>query len=796
MLQNINIRNIISCLLWFIFSMSAQAQQFMIQGSVKDEQGQDVIGAVVYLHELNIGTQTNHEGKFILGPVKNGNYHLHIQSMGYKAKTIDIKVQNEDLQLNVSVRTSSIELNSVLVEESLMKAGQAQQTQPVNVITQEMMLKNANASFARMLEIVPGVSSINTGMGVSKPVIRGMGFNRVVVAENGIKQEGQQWGGDHGLEIDQFNVERVEVIKGPSSIMYGSDGIGGVVNIRPPAFPENNTVIGSALMTYRSVNDFVGASAMAGINKNNRFFRIRLSAQDYADYRVPVNNFTYNNFVLDLFNNRLKNTAGNERNFSLIGGINKNWGFSTITYSYFNQNAGFFSGAHGIPRAWQLVDDGDFRNIDLPFQRVQHHKIISNTNLILGNSWLEIDLGYQNNLRQEFSLPHVHGFAPMPDTDLEHQFLLQTYSANLRLHDDKSKRYSRVIGLSGNYQDNQIGGFSFLIPNFNAKNAGSFIYQQITIKDSLYANAGIRYDYGNVRTERFLMPVYESSGNIVGEMQRSPALDRFFSNFSGTAGLSWFPAQDWNIKLNAGTSFRLPTAPELTANGVHHGSFRHEMGDSTLTSERGYQMDVTIKHEKKNLIASFTPFFNYFDKFIFLDPTSQFSLLPDAGLIYRFNQANALHTGAEFFSDYHFTDQIHLSATAQYVFALNMETGYAMPFTPPASGRVEFEYEVKTASTFLPDFTLGTNMQWALAQNRVARNEPATPGFTVFNLSTLFNLQFGKQVVKLAFAVQNIFNARYYVHLNRYRLLNLPEPGRNFMVSLVLPFKKSISKNN
>lgn len=772
----------------------AEAQLFEITGKVIDENNLPLPGAVVYLHELNIGVQTDKEGNYKLSPIKQGTYHLHINLIGYKPKTQTLKLSNENLNINFRLRPSSLELNSVLIEESLTKAGQAQQTQPVNVVDADMMLRNANASFAKILEVVPGVSSINTGMGVSKPVIRGMGFNRVVVAENGIKQEGQQWGGDHGLEIDQFNVERVEVIKGPASIMYGSDGIGGVVNIRPPAFPENNTVSSSALLTYRSVNDMVGASAMAGVNKNNNFFRIRLSAQDYADYRVPADNFIYNTFELDLINNRLKNTAGNERNFSATAGINKRWGYSTINYSYFLQKAGFFAGAHGIPRAWQLIDDGDVRNIDLPYQSVEHQKIISNTNIIIGHSWLEVDLGYQQNLRQEFSLPHAHGFEPIADTDLEHQFLLRTYSANLRLHNDKSKRSSRVIGLSGNMQNNSIEGFSFLIPNFNTRNAGAFVYQQYALKDSVFVNAGIRYDYGNIRTERFIMPVYGPGSTIIGQTQRSPEVISDFGNISGSAGISFFPAETWNIKLNIGSSFRFPTAPELTANGVHHGSFRHEMGDSSITSERGYQMDLTVKHEKKDFLFSFTPFFNYFDQFIFLDPTNQFSLLPDAGLVYRFNQADALHTGAELFGDYHFAEQWHLSAVAQYVFALNLETGYAMPFTPPASGRVELEYEIKTKTKFLPEFMIGSNVQWALAQNRVARNEPATAGFTLLNITSLFNFKLGKHVLKLAFAVQNIFNAKYYAHLNRYRLLNLPEPGRNYMLTMVIPMKASLIK--
>jgi len=771
------------------------AQVFELSGIITDENSNPLIGAVVFLHELNKGTESNEDGSFSISPVKNGTYHIHVHLIGYKPISKTIKISGENIFLKLKLSPSSVELNSVLIEESFTKTGQAQQTQPIDVIDANHMLKYANSSFAKILESIPGVSSINTGMGISKPVIRGMGFNRVVVAENGIKQEGQQWGGDHGLEIDQFNVERVEVIKGPASIMYGSDGIGGVVNIRPPAFPANNTIEGSAMTTYRSVNDFIGSSAMVGINQNNTFFRLRLSTQDYADFRVPASEFIYNNYQLDLVNNRLKNTAGKERNFSFVTGINKRWGYSTITYSHFHQLAGFFSGAHGIPRAYQLTDDGDPRNIDVPYQEVLHRKVISNTNLIIGQNWLEIDLAYQNNLRKEFSLPHAHGFEPLASDNLEHQFSLQTYSANFRLHMDKNSRKSSVVGVSANYQENNIDGYSFLIPEFTSNNIGAFIYKQYSFKDSVFFNFGLRYDYGQVQTQQFLMPIYGPGSEIIGQSQRSPALNKNFNNFSGSTGISFFPSDEWNLKFNFGTSFRLPTAPELTANGIHHGSFRHEMGDSTLTSERGYQLDMTFKKEKENFIFSLTPFFNFFKDFIFLDPTNQFSLLPEAGLLYKFNQADAINTGVELFTDLHLTNQLHLSTTAQYVFAHNLETGYAMPFTPPASGRFEVEYEIQSKLKFLNNINLGTNIQWAAAQNRVARNEPATPAFAILNLNSLFNLKLGKQKVKLALAVQNVLDNKYFAHLNRYRLLNLPEAGRNFMVTILIPFQTKLNLN-
>lgn len=207
-----------------------------------------------------------------------------------------------------------------------------------------------------------------------------MSFNRVIVNDKGIKQEGQQWGTDHGLEIDMFEPGRVEIIKGPGSLMYGSDGIGGVLNIFPPALPEEGTVSGSLRALYKSNNQNFSNSAGIQGNKKGRVFRIRATAQDYGDYRVPANHFSYNGYKLNIANNRLKNTAGKERHFTAMAGIKKKWGYSVLTVSNFHQKAGFFVGAIGIPRSYLLSDDGDSRDIGLPYQKISHFKVISNNN--------------------------------------------------------------------------------------------------------------------------------------------------------------------------------------------------------------------------------------------------------------------------------------------------------------------------------------------------------------------------------------------------------------------------------
>jgi iron complex outermembrane receptor protein len=781
------------CLLLLPCTIFAQSD-LQFSGRVIDQDGAAIEGVTVFIHEANAVRITDEQGKFSFQNLKPGAYHLHLNLVGFVADHKDIRVASGQEPVTYTLVRSHVELRQAIVEESMFKSAANQSSQSVSMVDRDFLMKNGQFSLVKMLEAVPGVSSINTGTGVSKPVIRGMSFNRVVVAENGIKQEGQQWGGDHGLEIDQFAVERVEIIKGPSSLMYGSDGLGGVVNIRPAPFPKKNTVSGSALLTGRTVNDFIGSSFMAAINHNERFLRIRFSSQDYGDYRVPAESFNYNSYILPIVNKRLKNTSGQERNFQLMTGINRSWGFTTLTASRYSLDVGMFSGAHGIPNSYELQDDGDSRNIDLPKQRVEHYKLLSNTAILLGKNWLDIDLGYQINHRSEFSFPHAHGKGPQPQGNKELEFKLQTLSGNTRYHFEFSERLKWVAGVSGQAQRNTIDGFQFLIPEFTTFSTGAFIFNKYSILKSLTLNAGLRYDFGNIQTQQYLAPIYSDSVTISNYTERSPQLDRNFNNFSGGAGLSWFPSDHWNFKLNLGKSFRMPATPELTSNGVHHGSFRHEMGDANLTSEHGYQSDISISFENGHRLIRLTPFFNFFNKYIFLDPTSSFSTLPEAGLIYRFNQADAIHTGLELQSDFHLTDAFHAGLSGQYVYAYNLETSYVLPFIPPAQLKLDLSYEWEKIAKKLDALNLGIQVQAVADQYETARNELPTKGFTLLNLNASSTIKFGNQEVRIVLSLQNAFNTRYFAHLNRYRILNLPEPGRNVLLTLYLPFERNLTK--
>lgn len=752
-----------------------------IMGRVQLPNGDAAYGAHIFIHELNRVISTDKNGHFADLSIKKGHYHIHVTFLGYKPYDIHFEVPLSD-SIQISLKESDLELQKIIIEDYGTKGLINDQSQSISVVDADDIRKSGAQSISVALEKIPGVQALSTGVGISKPAIRGLGFNRVAVSENGIKQEGQQWGGDHGLEIDAADVERVEVIKGPAAILYGSDALSGAINIRPGIPPALNSYQFSTGAKFNSMNNLWGQSTAFAFNKKNIWLKARFSSQDYADYKVPSDTFVYNGFVLPIVGNKVKNTAGRERNGSFTLGYSFKSGYSSLRVSYYDLKTGMFPGAHGIPQAYNLQYDGSHRNIEFPHQRVRHYKIVSNSNLQMGKkNWLEVDAAVQYNYRQEFSNPHNHGLGPVITGNKELEFRLFTSSLQSKFHHEISEKLGLIYGLSGQYQQNRIGGFSYLIPNYDSYGLGAFSYAKWS-HDKFTINGGLRYDLHKMQSQANSLAYYNSGSSPSGFL-KSPAIDRFFHNASGSVGFSWIKNKIHNIKVNLGTGYRVPSIPELTSNGIHHGMFRHEVGDSSLTPERSFQLDLNYSYQTEKWELTLSPFFSYYLDYIFLDPTSQFSPLSEGGLIYRYNQANGLHTGIDFMVDYHIISNLHLAAKGQWVYTYNLESGYHFPFIPPASGLVELEYSPKIPS---PKWSvdLGMKMRWAAPQLLIARNELETPGYALLDMRLGAEYKDKKNRILFQLLGNNLTNTVYFNHVNRWRYIGLPEPGINFSVTL------------
>ncbi|WP_073093790.1 TonB-dependent receptor [Cyclobacterium lianum] len=770
--------------------MAQDRAGYAIYGTVVDQSGEP-LPASILIHELGKGTAASLDGSFRISGLNPGNYHLHITHVGYKSLTRTISLESSDQELQFVMAETAITLQSLTIEANPFKNGAVEQSQSIEVVDRDFIEKNNSGTFSNALEKLPGISTINTGVGISKPVIRGMSFNRIMVNDRGIKQEGQQWGADHGLEIDPFDVDRVEIVKGPASLIYGSDGMSGVINISPAPLPDEGTIRGHLINSYRTNNNMRSHSAMVEGNENDIVFKARFTAQDFQDYRVPAERFTYAGFELPVYENRLKNTAGRERHFSLMAGMRKDWGKSTITVSQFNQKAGIFTGAVGIPNSYNLRHNGDYGNIEFPRQDNMHLKVISNTSVQWKKHWLEIDLAYQRNNRLEESLPHIHGIGPTPEGNLALALFLDTYTANARLNYHINPKHQSILGIQATLMENNFGGFEFLLPEFNSLSTGLFYFHEYRKTDNLILNAGLRLDGARHDIQAHYQPVYDNALNPTGEtVQRNPDIDRNFFNLSGSTGLSWIINQVNNVKFNFGSSFRIPTPIELSTNGVHHGNFRHELGDANLNSERSFQADLNYTYSRQNFLVGISPFVSYYDGYIYLAPTGRFSTLPGAGTLWEYRQNNAFFTGGELKLEWVPVSGLTATIAAEYVYNYNLDSGLPLPLTPPASLLSGIEWTLPDGFSRVADNGyLYLEYRQVAAQQRVDRNERVTSGYGLLAAGIGWELPVRQQTWKLQISGENLLDTFYFNHLSRYRLLNLPEQGRNVNINLKIPFR-------
>ncbi len=677
-----------------------------------------------------------------------------------------------------------VTLDAVTIQGQSRRDYQMRSSQSGIMISRDLMEQNLAGSLMQTLEGIPGVRAMSIGSGQSKPIIRGLGFNRMVVTEDGIKHEGQQWGDDHGLEIDQFSIDRAEVLKGPAALLYGSDAIGGVLNLYTNHVPDKK-ICGAVQLFGRSNNDQLGVSMKIGGRSGKFFYRAHATFIDYADYKVPTDSIQYYSYYIKLHNQRLRNTAGAERDGSVMLGY-AGYNFHTdIRVSDSYSKSGFFANAHGLEVRLSDIDyDSSSRDICLPYQWVNHLKVMSHTTWRNEALALEMNLAYQNNLREELSEPVSHGYMPTPDGSLERRFNKSTWTASLKSRYQLTEQHELNSGVNGEYQNNKRSGWGFIMPDFKSVSVGAYLIDRYTINSNLIVNAGIRYDYARTHiygySDWYKTPV--SATDSVYK-QRSATLKRNFSSFTWSAGVNYSTGK-WILKANVGKSFRMPIPKELGADGVNYHIFRYERGNASLDPEQSYQLDAGITWSNNVLTIQFDPYLNYFPNYIYLNPTSDYV----EGLqLYEYNQAKVIRWGFEAQVDYEINRHWAAQLKGDYLYSRQLsgtKKYYTLPFSTPWSIDAEVKYSFKWHGE---GFAI-LNAHFVGAQNDIVPPEKPTEGYWTLNASLGKQIPVGKTTMKLALHADNLLNKRYYNHTSYYRLIDVPEPGRNFSVMLGMEF--------
>lgn len=783
-----------------VLSVGAQ-NSMQLKGRVLDENNNALIGASIVLLPTQKGTVSDENGYYLFNGLKQGKYTVAVSYIGYK-DLVDTVLMNADIDRDFHLRSASLSLQEVVVKDNYAETRSREESLNVEVVNDRYLKENMGGSLMQSLERLPGVSSIDIGSGHSKPVIRGLGFNRVVVVENGIKHEGQQWGADHGLEIDQYAADRLEVIKGPASLMFGSDAIGGVIDVEQNRLPEKNSFGGRVDLTGKSNNNLLGSSVTVEGRKEWFYARLQATVLDYGDYKVPADSVDIYSYKVPLHKNQLRNTAGNDYNLHLGFGFLLPRFQSRFYLSNVNSKSGFFANAHGVePRnVDEELHDSSMRDVLFPYQTVDHLKLINKSKWQLDRIGFETDLGFQRNLRQEKSYYVSHGYMPptLPDSlgiapNLEREFDKLIYSGRLKMNYIFTAGTELTLGVNSEYQDNRINGYSFISPAFEQINTGTFLLIKHSFSVKSLVQFGIRYDYGRVNSKEyndwFQSPVGESSEDEE-YLQRAQKLDRSFSNVTWSVGYNYNP-ENWSLKANIGKSFRMPIAKELAANGVNYHHFSYEVGSPELDAEISYQIDAGVEYHSKKFAVGATPFVNYFPNYIFLNPTSEHDRLYGNGnQVYNYVQSEVFRFGGEVHAHYQLSPNLQMGVLGEYVYSEQIsgeKKGFTLPFSPPASATLNLKYR-KPKLMVLNDAYVSLDYRLTAAQNKIVPPEEQTDGYQVANISFGGNVNAGRQKLEISMQVQNLLNSKYFNHTSYYRQINIPEAGKNFVLNVSIPF--------
>ena len=646
-------------------------------------------------------------------------------------------------------------------------------------------------SLMQSLEGIPGIKAVSIGAGLSKPTIRGLGYNRMVVSQDGIKHEGQQWGDDHGLEVDQFAVDAVEVIKGPATLLYGSDAIGGVLSLSGNRLPTVPFEV-SATLFGRTNNLQGGFSGHLAGRKGGFFYKANLTLSDYADYRVPTDSIQYYSYWIRLHDQRLRNTAGLERDGRLMVGWTDNETFRTdLTVSDVYARSGFFADAHGMEvRLSQIDYNRSLRDVDLPYQWVNHLKVQSHTTYQLGAAALEANLAWQHNLREELSEPLSHGYMPTPPDSLERRFDKHTFSGSLGLRMPLGEQHELSAGLAAEHQRNRREGWGFIIPDFESSSMGVYALDRWTPSTSLALNGGLRFDLADIAVHPYSdwYPTPISAGDSAF-LQRSADARRTFNSLTWSLGANWHRG-DWILRLNVGKAFRVPIAKELGADGVNYHIFRYEQGNADLDPERSYQVDAGLEWSHGALTVKLDPYFNYFPNYIYLNPTADYV----EGLqLYRYTQASALRYGFEAEAAWRFCLDWEASLRGQLCRSRQTsgdKQGYTLPFAVPPSLDADLTWHYH----FHGCGNVVLNLHAVTPQNEIVPPEKPTAGYMTLNLAASHRFDIRGGQLSVALQLNNLLDASYYDHTSFYRLIDVPEPGRNLSIRIKYDFKKQVKE--
>ncbi|HEU4719505.1 MAG TPA: TonB-dependent receptor [Bacteroidia bacterium] len=746
-MKNPKLKRLALSVVFCMTGMLLHAQLHTLKGKVTDKTtGLPVPYTSVYLPDLTRGTTADINGDFTLAGLPGNFQRITLSSLGYEAYATTVFFTDSVTSFTFTLDPGNNEMEEVVVVGTQSNA-KNQSATTVTTLNQHAMRSRGALSISDAVAKLPGVTQLTTGAGISKPVIRGLYGNRIQTVVMGMRFDNQQWQDEHGLGIQDIGVDRVEVIKGPAALMYGSEAMGGVINIIEEKPADVDSLRGDA--SLRLFSNTFGTGLDAGVKKStaSHWWRVRLGYESQADYSDGHNK--------RILNSRFDGYVAK----ATYGFTRRNW-VCANNYLFSKSDFGFI-----MDTANALVSDARVsRDFSMP-----HHTVYINL-FTTQNTWF----GNNGNIFRIIGGAHVNR---RMEQEGGNQISLDMQLITVALHAQYEKHFSDslslVTGIQSQYQDNKNFGVRIIVPDANLAEGSYYAYLKRVGKIAAI-EAGLRFDTRYIRTF--------STGGLDTGFYGIPLINKLYTAVNGSVGSCFRVSEEFHIRANITSGYRTPNLAELSSNGVHEGTLRYEIGNANMKIEQNVCGDLGLTFEKKDFEFTASAYYNRFLNYIYLTPTDGDWY---GFRIYRFVQTNATLRGGETSVDWSpsFAEWLDVSAAYMMIRATTDEGNY-LPFIPAdrIDGSVKFELgdHGKWNDVYL---RLGT--QYCFPQDHPAQFETATSDYMLFDAGagTVLKLKGGNSFT-MDIVGNNLLNKVYYDHLSRFKDFGIYNIGRNISLNL------------
>lgn len=755
---------------------AAQDCNLTLSGMVKDNgTSLPLPNATVFIKELNKKIVADKNGTFTITHICQGIYTIRFTYIDYDTLSQSIPVSS-DMAVVFLLSRKENQLQGVTVTGNTIKRDRLT-TLASTDIKGAQLFQSIGSTLGESLKSVPGLNSLQTGPAVSKPIIHGLHSNRVLILNNGIRQEGQQWGSEHAPEIDPFIASKITILKGAASVRYGSDAISGAVLLEPPTLAPQQKLEGE-MNVVGATNGRMGVASGMLQGKTGK--------PDGLSWRVQGTLKRAGNFKTARY--YLENTGLSEGDYSLTTSYKKKNFGTEIYFSSFQNKTGIFSGSHvgnvsdlnaAFARKTPITPSYFSYKINRTYQNVRHDLLKATAYYNFnGGSRIEAVFGTQKNKRDEYDIDLPYSSDPEVLKRPQVSFTIKTQTLDIIYETALKNSFRASFGISGETQGNVFRGIRYLVPNFRNYNGGIFAIGKYT-KKKLTLEAGTRYDY------RWLRAYFLNNTTLVPYHQTHD-----YSNVTATVGATYRFSNEFSVNANVGSAWRAPSVNELYIKGIHLSAASYEQGDSLLKSERSYDFTASMKYEGKKFAGEMVLYDNIINHFIYARPTLQpITMISGTYPFFQYTQENVNLKGVDLDMTYNFISHFSLESKTSLLRAWNRTAKDYLVFMPADRFDNTLKYSLPAFKKLKDPYVSLQNITVS-KQTRVPPNSDYVdppPGYSLFNANVGFTCFVSKMPLNIDLGVYNMTNVAYRDYLNRFRYY-ADDLGINIVLKMKITF--------